>query len=172
MWQGLHLSAGTSTMAVFANVVAASHQRLFGIEMPDQPWPIAKVVGVALGQRLHLAAPFQRSRRVVHRCLPEAQGEEANGTPSSSGDRKTSLGMSRTVEVMGATVMPVRKESAELRVRISNGLRLRVLRDNASLTRAAYVEFDLEAMMVGGQYAVATRDCAAHLCYTQPIRPW
>lgn len=32
---------------------------------------------------------------------------------------------------------------------VSNGLRLRVLRDNASLTRQAYLEFDLEAMMEG-----------------------
>ncbi|MCB0251418.1 MAG: hypothetical protein KDI07_22805, partial [Anaerolineae bacterium] len=36
---------------------------------------------------------------------------------------------------------------------VSNGLRLRVLRDNASLTRAAYVEFDLEAMMAGELYS-------------------
>jgi hypothetical protein len=35
----------------------------------------------------------------------------------------------------------------------SNGLRLRILRDNASLTRAAYVEFDLEAMLTGEHYA-------------------
>src|SRR5690606_19134215 len=30
---------------------------------------------------------------------------------------------------------------------IANGLRLRILRDNASLSRSAYVEFDLEAIM-------------------------
>jgi hypothetical protein len=36
---------------------------------------------------------------------------------------------------------------------ISNGLRLRVLRDNASLTRQAFVEFDLEAMFSGEIYA-------------------
>jgi len=36
---------------------------------------------------------------------------------------------------------------------LSNGLRMRVLRDNVSLTRAAYVEFDLEAMMNGELYA-------------------
>ena len=36
---------------------------------------------------------------------------------------------------------------------VSNGLRLRLLRDNVSLTRAAYVEFDLEAMMAGELYA-------------------
>lgn len=35
---------------------------------------------------------------------------------------------------------------------VSNGLRLRVLRDNASMTRQAYVEFDLEAMMDGEVY--------------------
>jgi hypothetical protein len=36
---------------------------------------------------------------------------------------------------------------------VSNGLRMRILRDNVSLTRQAYVEFDLEAMMDGEVYA-------------------
>ncbi len=36
---------------------------------------------------------------------------------------------------------------------VGNGLQLRCLRDNASLTRQAYVEFDLEAMMEGEVYA-------------------
>ncbi len=36
---------------------------------------------------------------------------------------------------------------------VSNGLQLRILRDNASLTRQAYVEFDLEAMMQGEVYS-------------------
>ncbi|MCB0159657.1 MAG: hypothetical protein KDD83_16100, partial [Caldilineaceae bacterium] len=36
---------------------------------------------------------------------------------------------------------------------ISNGLQLRILRDNASLRRAAYTEFDLESMMAGELYA-------------------
>lgn len=36
---------------------------------------------------------------------------------------------------------------------VSNGLQLRILRDNVSLTRQAYVEFDLEAMMNGELYA-------------------
>ena len=36
---------------------------------------------------------------------------------------------------------------------VSNGLRLRLLRDNASLTRAAFLEFDLEAMMTGELFA-------------------
>ena len=36
---------------------------------------------------------------------------------------------------------------------VSNGLRMRVLRDNASLTRQAYLEFDLEAMMNGEVYS-------------------
>lgn len=36
---------------------------------------------------------------------------------------------------------------------VSNGLRLRVLRDNKSLTRQAYLEFDLEAMLEGEQYS-------------------
>jgi len=36
---------------------------------------------------------------------------------------------------------------------VSNGLQLRVLRDNASLTRQAYLEFDLEAIFEGEAYA-------------------
>lgn len=36
---------------------------------------------------------------------------------------------------------------------VSNGLLLRLLRDNASLTRQAYVEFDLEGIFDGGVYA-------------------
>jgi hypothetical protein len=36
---------------------------------------------------------------------------------------------------------------------VSNGLQLRCLRDNATLTRQAYIEFDLEAMMEGEVYA-------------------
>lgn len=36
---------------------------------------------------------------------------------------------------------------------VSNGLQLRVLRDNVSLTRQAYLEFDLQAMMDGEAYA-------------------
>jgi hypothetical protein len=36
---------------------------------------------------------------------------------------------------------------------VSNGLRLRILRNSVSLTRQAYVEFDLEAMMNGEVYA-------------------
>ena len=36
---------------------------------------------------------------------------------------------------------------------LSNGLKLRILRDSASLTRQAYLEFDLEGMMEGDAYA-------------------
>ena len=36
---------------------------------------------------------------------------------------------------------------------VTNGLRLRVLRDNATLTRQAYIEFDLEAMFEGQVYS-------------------
>ena len=36
---------------------------------------------------------------------------------------------------------------------VSNGLQLRILRDNVSFTRQAYVEFDLEAMFEGEVYS-------------------
>jgi hypothetical protein len=41
------------------------------------------------------------------------------------------------------------RSEAHLWAVLSNGRRLRLLRDNTSLTRAAYVEFDLEAMFSG-----------------------
>ena len=41
------------------------------------------------------------------------------------------------------------RSEAHLWAVLSNGKRLRVLRDNTSLTRAAFVEFDLEAMFAG-----------------------
>jgi hypothetical protein len=42
------------------------------------------------------------------------------------------------------------RTEAHLWAFLSNGLQLRILRDNTSLVRQAYVEFDLEAMMDGG----------------------
>ncbi|HYK89288.1 MAG TPA: N-6 DNA methylase [Acidobacteriota bacterium] len=45
------------------------------------------------------------------------------------------------------------RSDASLWGMVSNGLRLRILRDNVSLTRQAYVEFDLEAMMNGEVYS-------------------
>ena len=49
---------------------------------------------------------------------------------------------------------------------VSNGRTLRLLRDNASLTRQAYVEFDLEAMFDGEVYA----DFVAALARLPPSR--
>jgi hypothetical protein len=45
------------------------------------------------------------------------------------------------------------RSSSHLWGMLSNGLQLRILRDNVSLTRQAYVEFDLEAMMNSELYA-------------------
>ena len=45
-----------------------------------------------------------------------------------------------------------RSEDAQWGV-VTNGLRLRILRDNAALTRQAYVEFDLQSMFDGEIYA-------------------
>ena len=50
---------------------------------------------------------------------------------------------------------------------VSNGLRLRILRDNASLTRQAYVELDLEAMLDGE--AFADFSLLWLLCHRQPV---
>lgn len=45
------------------------------------------------------------------------------------------------------------RTDAHLWAFLSNGLRLRILRNNVSLTRLAYVEFDLDAMFSGEMYA-------------------
>ncbi|MHB1462503.1 MAG: Eco57I restriction-modification methylase domain-containing protein [Armatimonadota bacterium] len=68
---------------------------------------------------------------------------------------------SRTEGVAGAARMTPHGQVQELLNRsddylwgfVSNGFRLRVLRDNSSLTRQAFVEFDLEAMMEGEAYS-------------------
>src|SRR5437764_3750776 len=52
---------------------------------------------------------------------------------------------------------------------VSNGLRLRLLRDNISLTRQAYVEFDLEAMMAGEATRISS--CSGCCCTSLALRP-
>ena len=67
----------------------------------------------------------------------------------------------RTAGVAGAATMAPHSLVQELLNRtddhlwaiVTNGLRLRLLRDNVALTRQAYVEFDLEAMFTGQAYA-------------------
>ncbi|HEY9557355.1 MAG TPA: hypothetical protein VIR58_11515, partial [Acidimicrobiales bacterium] len=67
----------------------------------------------------------------------------------------------RTPGVAGAATMSPHSLVQELLNRtddhlwamVTNGLRLRLLRDNVALTRQAYVEFDLEAMFTGQAYA-------------------
>jgi hypothetical protein len=53
----------------------------------------------------------------------------------------------------GLVQIVLNRSDAHLWGFVSNGLRLRVLRDNKMLTRQAYVEFDLQAMMEGQVYA-------------------
>lgn len=62
--------------------------------------------------------------------------------------------------VEGATVPPhslvqdlLNRSDAHRWALLSNGLRLRLLRDHHSLTRQAYVEFDLEAIFAGERFA-------------------
>jgi hypothetical protein len=58
---------------------------------------------------------------------------------------------------------------------VSNGLRLRLLRDNASLTRQAFVEFDLESMMadeVFDDFVVFWLCCHQSRVEGDPARCW
>ncbi len=55
---------------------------------------------------------------------------------------------------------------------VSNGLRLRILRDNVALSRQAYVEFDLEAMFEGEVYSdFAMLWMLCHVTRTEGDRP-
>jgi len=66
----------------------------------------------------------------------------------------------KTKGIQGATVASphglvqelLNRSDEHLWAFVSNGLKLRILRDNISFTRQAYVEFDLEAMMEGQVY--------------------
>ena len=77
----------------------------------------------------------------------------------------------RTAGVAGAARMSphglvqelLNRSEAHLWGMVSNGLRLRILRDNVSLTRQAYVEFDLEAMMNG---ELSPTSCSSGCCVT------
>jgi hypothetical protein len=73
------------------------------------------------------------------------------GTPL---DRRTAgvAGAART-SPHGLVQEYLNRSDASLWGMVSNGLKLRILRDNVSLTRQAYVEFDLEAMMNGEIYS-------------------
>jgi methylase of polypeptide subunit release factors len=53
----------------------------------------------------------------------------------------------------GLVQILLNRSDAHLWAFVSNGLRLRVLRDNKMLTRQAFVEFDLQAMMDGQVYS-------------------
>lgn len=66
----------------------------------------------------------------------------------------------RAAGMRGATVNPhglvqefLNRSDAHLWAIVSNGLRLRILRDNQALSRQSYLEFDLEAMFVGEVYS-------------------
>jgi hypothetical protein len=66
----------------------------------------------------------------------------------------------RAAGMRGAAVNPhglvqefLNRSDAHLWAIISNGLRLRILRDNQALSRQSYLEFDLEAMFVGEVYS-------------------
>ncbi|MBI2764925.1 MAG: N-6 DNA methylase [Chloroflexi bacterium] len=101
------------------------------------------------------------------------QAEEVNGRPFHISHRATSEATAPPLHLVAAS-QPLDKadpsapgqkasphgflqsylnETDHLWGIVSNGRQLRILRDNASLTRPAYLEFDLEGMMEGGVFA-------------------
>src|SRR3546814_17897519 len=54
---------------------------------------------------------------------------------------------------------------------VTNGLRLRLLRDNVALTRQAYVAFALEAMFPGQAYADSAPLCLLRPPHTSHAAP-
>ena len=123
--------------------------------------------GTTLTREKWLLALFQE---LGYGRLPVARGLEVEGKsyPVSHMWQQTAIHLvsakvdldTRTAGVAGASrISPhglvqelLNRSEAHLWGFVSNGLRLRILRDNVSLTRQAYVEFDLEAMMTGELY--------------------
>jgi hypothetical protein len=68
-------------------------------------------------------------------------------------DRKAGVAGAARISPHGLVQEYLNRSDDHLWGFLTNGLRLRILRDNASLTRPAYVEFDLEAMMDGDVYS-------------------
>jgi len=155
----------------FGEVITRSWLRLVGAwSASGMPWlrcpnvtsPLASLVTLALG-------PLLRAR--LWRLQPARGGIEADGAsfPISHSWGWLPLHLvgahvdldKRTAGAAGAARSSPHSLVQELLNRdisrlwgiVSNGLRLRILRDNHSLTRQAYVEFDLEAMMDGEIYS-------------------
>lgn len=68
-------------------------------------------------------------------------------------DSRSSLTGTRKASPHSLVQELLNRSEAHLWAFVSNGLRLRVLRDNVSLTRQAFVEFDLEAIFDSEAYA-------------------
>jgi hypothetical protein len=71
----------------------------------------------------------------------------------SLGERTPGVAGAARVSPHGLVQELLSRSGAHLWGAVSNGRQLRLLRDNVSLTRQAYVEFDLEAMFRGERYA-------------------
>jgi hypothetical protein len=69
------------------------------------------------------------------------------------GERTPGVAGAARVSPHGLVQELLSRSGAHLWGAVSNGRQLRLLRDNVSLTRQAYVEFDLEAMFRGERYA-------------------
>ncbi|MBZ0315724.1 MAG: N-6 DNA methylase [Anaerolineae bacterium] len=110
-------------------------------------------------------------RELDYGRLPTAQAVEIDGRsyPISHGWQNVPIHLvsykvdldKRTARVAGASAASphsllqvfLNRSQGNLWGFLSNGYYLRILRDNATLTRQAYVEFDLQAMMEGEVYS-------------------
>src|ERR671937_725521 len=89
--------------------------------------------------------------RLSHRAAAEVIDERSYPISHRGGEGKRTVGGLR-VSPHGL-MQEYLNRTPHLWGMVTNGQQLRLLRDNESLTRAAYVEFDLAAMMEGGVYA-------------------
>jgi hypothetical protein len=136
----------------------------------------ATETGVTETRELWLQPLFRELgyERLVYQSQPEQLGEQSFHLSHRAGEapdapRVHTLGFMQEIERLHSITEPgtgPRRASAHSLVQgylnraddhlwaiVTNGRRLRLLRDNASLSRTAYVEFDLEAMMEEGVYA-------------------
>ena len=103
--------------------------------------------------------PVSHAWGSTSRSTSSAATSRSTGAPTGVARRRRRR--ARTASCRSSSTAPTSASGASSR----NGLQLRLLRDNASLTRQAYVEFDLEAMFDGEVYA----DFVAALARLPPV---
>ncbi len=125
-----------------------------------RPSPASAGCSPLPGARLRPPPARHAPSRSTARATPSPTSGSTSRSTSSAWQRRARppdspgvAGAARDQPAQPRAGVPEPRTRASLWGFVSNGLQLRILRDNVSLTRQAYVEFDLEAMMDGEVYS-------------------